>query len=335
MTMANNKTFFATSSTGVVRAARGADDLWTVEQTLTGHDTRCLASASSRPEVIYTGTIGSGVLRSDDAGATWSPSGLPGQDVTSLAVSPHDSDTVYAGTRPSRIYRSRNGGQTWDELTGFLDIRWRWLWRSPAEWPYTAYVQAIALSPADPDILLAGVEFGAVVRSDDGGATWSGHRRGALRDCHGMTFHTRHGGWVYEAGGTGAGVAVSSDAGRNWRQRRDGLDRHYGWAVAADTDEPNIVYASIASSPWKAHSDGEADAAIFRSRGGGPWQRLTGGLPEPLAYMPYALVPDPDLPGGLYAGLSNGDVWHTEDQGETWQQLPFNLRGIHRSMIVT
>ncbi|MBI3361783.1 MAG: hypothetical protein HY023_11810 [Chloroflexi bacterium] len=50
--------------------------------------------------------------------------------------------------------------------------------------------------------------------------------------------------------------------------------------------------------------------------------------------MAYALITDPNAPGHLYVGLSNGDVWYTSDYGDSWRQLPFNLRGIHRSMIM-
>ena len=84
----------------------------------------------------------------------------------------------------------------------------------------------------------------------------------------------------------------------------------------------------------KAHSDGQAEAYIFRSAGGAAWQKLGGGLPQPLSHMAYALITDPHAPGHLYAGLSNGDVWHSTDYGDMWQQLPFNLKGIHRSLIM-
>ncbi len=84
----------------------------------------------------------------------------------------------------------------------------------------------------------------------------------------------------------------------------------------------------------KAHSADNAQAYIFRSMGGGAWEKLDGGLPQPLSYMPYALLPDRDAPGYLYAGLSNGDVWHTADCGDHWQQLPFNLGAIRTAMIM-
>ena len=56
------------------------------------------------------------------------------------------------------------------------------------------------------------------------------------------------------------------------------------------------------------------------------------GLPQPLTHMAYALLTDPAAPGHGYAGISNGDVWHSIDHGEAWAQMPFNLKGIHRTL---
>jgi hypothetical protein len=194
-------------------------------------------------------------------------------------------------------------------------------------------VQGLALSPTDPNVIVAGIELGAVLRSADGGKRWTGHRRGALRDCHSLVAHASNGNWMYEGGGTGAGAAVSQDGGNTWRQSKAGLDRHYGWAVAADPAQPNIWYVALSPGPMKAHSDGRAEAYIFRSDGSPTWKKLGGGLPQPLNHMPYALLTNPAAPGQLYAGLSNGDVWFSADYGETWEQLAFNLTGI-RSMLM-
>ncbi len=65
----------------------------------------------------------------------------------------------------------------------------------------------------------------------------------------------------------------------------------------------------------------------------GRWQRLAGGLPEPLAYMTYSLLTDRDEPGRVYAGLANGDVWQSRDHGETWDRLPLNLGAIRRVLV--
>jgi len=258
--------------------------------------------------------------------------GLDGYIVKSLTVSRVEPSTVYAGTKPPLIFVSRHGGTHWTELDTFRRIRTRRLWFSPAEKPYTAYVQAIALSPTDPNVINVGIEAGATVRSTDGGGSWTGHLKGSLRDCHALISHHSSGDWVYGAGGTGAGVAVSHDAGRTWTQQRSGLDRHYGWSCAADPAQPSVWYVSVSPGAMKAHSENNAQAAIFRSTGEG-WQRLAGGLPQPLDHMPYALLTNPGSPGDVYAGLSNGEVWHSADYGESWGRLPFNLKAIDRDLI--
>ena len=50
--------------------------------------------------------------------------------------------------------------------------------------------------------------------------------------------------------------------------------------------------------------------------------------------MAYALLTDPQGPGHLYAGLSNGDIWFSEDYGDNWHQLPFSLPTIARAMVM-
>ena len=271
-------------------------------------------------------------MRSADGGQTWTASGLSGRNVTALAVSRAAPGLVYAGTRTPRLFISRDGGDSWDACPAFRHIPFRWLWFSPASAPFTAYVQAIALSPVAPNVVVVGIEAGATVRSEDGGLTWSLHRRGALRDCHSLAFHASDPGWVYEAGGTGAGVAYSRNAGRRWTQPRAGLDRHYGWACAADPERTDVWYASLSPGPRQAHGAGKAEAIIVRATPEG-WIRLTGGLPKPLNDMPYGLITDPDAPGHLYAGLANGAVWQSTDHGDHWVRLPFSLGRIDRTII--
>ncbi len=292
---------------------------------------QCLAADPLDANSVYAGTKGKGVLRSRDRGKTWQPSGLDGHVVKALSVSRAEPGTVYAGTKPACVFVSRDGGVSWIELAAFRKIFSRRFWFSPAEPPFSAYVQAIGLSPSDPNVIVVGIEAGAVVRSADGGKTWSDHRRGALRDCHSLIFHSKNPDWVYEAGGSGAGASFSRDAGASWTQPRAGLDRHYGWACAADPARPDLWYVSVSPGPFQAHSDSNAQAYIFRANGGTDWEKLGVGL---LAHMPYALLTDPAAPGHIYAGLSNGDVWHSANHGDAWEKLPLNLRSINRTLIM-
>jgi photosystem II stability/assembly factor-like uncharacterized protein len=320
--MISNLTLVAASTGRGVRIARSGEPDWTTETVLSGQDVRCIAVDPDDPTHWYAGTQGNGVFETTDGGASWASARLDGKIIKSVAVSP---DAIYAGTKPARVYASDDGGRTWNERENFKRIPGRRLWWSPAESPGTAYVQSLAVSPSDPKVLLAGIEFGAVVRSVDGGETWSRHLKGSLRDCHTMKFHSTEGSWAYEAGGSGGGASVSKDGGATWQKVKEGLDRPYGVACAADPDEPDVWYVSVSPGPGKAHSIGNAQAYIFRTRQQEPWERLTGGLPRPLDSMPYGLATVSGRSGLVIAALKNGQVWASEDQGDSWSQLAVEL----------
>jgi hypothetical protein len=330
-----SNSFDGRAGRGGTRAELGEDGVWEVEVVLPDQDVRCLAVDPHGDKRVWAGTQGDGIWISEDAGRTWQASGLQGKIVKALAVSPHDSRVVFAGTKPALMFVSRDGGETWAELDAFRRIPWRWLWFSPAESPFVqAYVHAINVSPSDPDVILAGMEYGAVVRSTDGGRTWEGHRSGALRDCHGMAFHSRDGAWAYEAGAGKRPGAVSRDAGNSWRQPDEAIDRSYGWACAADPEQPEIWYVSASTGPGDAHSWDHANAHIYRVTGGTGWEKLTGGLPQPLDHLPTSLLTVPEKPGHVYAGLSNGDIWFSEDHGDHWELEDVNLKGIWHQLVM-
>jgi photosystem II stability/assembly factor-like uncharacterized protein len=330
----------STATRGVARAEAGADGVWTVDQVLDGVRVNALATSPGDREAVWAGTQKDGAWRSDDRGRTWRRAGLAGVCVKALSVDPHDPRVVVAGVKPAGLWITRDGGASWNELAAFRSRR-RWWWWSPADPPGMApYVSAVSISPADADVIVAGVELGGVHRSEDGGRSWRGHQRSADLDCHDLCFHARDGGWVYEAGG--GGPAFSRDAGRSWRHPLAGLGGRYAMAVAADPSSPEVWYVSaspLASwrAPWRmplAHHDGHARAGIYRSVGGARWERLGGGLPMPLDHMPYALVTVAERPGHLYAGLAHGEVWHTSDHGDHWARLPVDLGAVRTKMVV-
>ena len=86
--MTNTKVFLAVTGRGLSRASC-SNGLWNVEFRLNdqGLDIRCLAADPAHPQIVYAGTQGQGVLRSDDGGFSWQPAGLTGRIIKSLAVS--------------------------------------------------------------------------------------------------------------------------------------------------------------------------------------------------------------------------------------------------------
>jgi photosystem II stability/assembly factor-like uncharacterized protein len=106
-----------------------------------------------------TTKLGTGLLFSDDLErGRWRDivAGLPdAPEVRAIARS--TGGVVYVGTQAG-VHRSDDGGLTFRLL--------------PAPTPGYG-VWALAVHPADPDVVLAGYEPAAVYRSDDGGVTWA------------------------------------------------------------------------------------------------------------------------------------------------------------------
>ena len=308
----------AGSASGVVRAER-VGGAWKVERVLAGRDVRGLAVDAG---TAYAGADGTGIWRSDDGGRTWEGAGLERQHIRSICAA---HGRVYVGTKPARAWVTRSGGARWDALAPFP--RWRsWFWWSPAEKPHTAYVQTLSVSPADPEILLAGIEAGALVRSIDGGRTWSGHLRRGSRDPHVIAFHPVDGAWAYEGGGTGP--AVSSDGGRTWRKVTEGLDRRYCWAVAADPAQPERWYVAAAPGPRRAHGHGPAGAAIFRADNSG-WTIVA----DDLLAMPYLLASQ--APAELVAVLASGEIRVSRDSGGSWETPELQLGRTRTALVLS
>jgi photosystem II stability/assembly factor-like uncharacterized protein len=311
----------------VIRLYAAADSAVTivengrVERTLEGRGARCVAVDPGDPDTLYVGTSDEGLLKSEDGGTSWEKlSGVEHPRVTALAVSPVDG-AVYAGTEPSSLFVSRDGGASWRELEGLRNLPSAPTWSFPPR-PWTSHVRAIAPSPADPKLVVAGIELGGIVRSPDGGETWQDQRPGAYADCHSLAAHPSSPAALYEAGG--GGFAESGDFGDSWSAADGGMDLRYAWGLAVDSEDPTLVYASAASGPGRAHGSGSSDAAIYRRRDGGSWETLLDGL----AAFPYALAADPQAPGALYAGFGDGTILRSSDAGESWDEVARTPSGL-------
>jgi photosystem II stability/assembly factor-like uncharacterized protein len=285
-----------------------------VESGLEERGARCLAFDPADPDTLYVGTSDEGIFKSEDGGGSWEKlSGIEHPRVTAVAVSPADG-AIYAGTEPSALFASRDRGGSWRELEGMRDLPSAPTWSFPPR-PWTSHVRAIALSHADPNLVVVGIELGGILRSADGGETWQDQRPGAQADCHSLAAHPDAPELLYEAGG--GGFAQSADFGESWEAADVGMDLHYVWGLAADAEDPSLVYASAASGPGRAHGGGSSSATIYRRSGKGRWRPVLEGL----AAFPYALSQDPQIPGSLYAGLGDGTILRGTDAGAKWEEV--------------
>ncbi len=199
---------------------------------------------------------------------------------------------------------------------------------NPPRRPHTSYVQALAVAPSDPAVILAGIEAATVLRSADGGRTWTRNGRGVALDCHALCFHATDRVRAYVGAGTGA--SLSTDGGRTWRRVLDGLDRRYGWSVAADPSDPRRWY--LCAAPMRSAHTADGRAALFLADGGDPWRRPSGGLTESFPTLAH-LAADP-VTGGVYAAQRSGEVWCSRDRGESWNRHEATFASVRAFTVV-
>jgi len=318
----------AAARNGIVRVS-GLPALPVTTLVLAGVDVRCLAVDPSDRSRIYAGTQSDGVLGSQDGGLTWRPAGLEGLSVKALATSLAAPGTIWAGTKPPRVFRSGDNGETWEELPAFARMR-RWWWLQPAERPHTAYVSTLAVSPGDPDVIVAGIEAFKLLRSADGGRTWQRVGRGVALDAHELAFHPGDPERVFLAAGLGA--SVSLDSGATWTKMNAGLDRRYGFCVAPDPRDPESAF--LGAAPLRTAHTANARACLFKLVHG-RWEKVGHGLPEQFDRLPTTIATSPLEPESVYVGLSDGTIWHSSEGGGTWNVLAVRLPGLRRLVLIS
>ncbi|HYW25730.1 MAG TPA: hypothetical protein VE953_16280 [Terriglobales bacterium] len=310
---------------------RGADAEPRLE---VGREPRCLAADPAHPERVWCGTVGGGVWRSVDSGASWLPAGdeLLSVDVSAVVVAPHE-EMVYAGIDPSALWRSDDAGRRWEPLPAMNALPSAPTWSFPPR-PETSHVRWITLDPASAGRLAVCIEAGALVRSGDGGRTWSDRTPDGPYDTHTLAAHPDAPGRLYSAAGDGfmapgRGYSESRDGGDTWERPDEGIGRHYLYGLAVDPGDPETVVVSAANSPMHAHNPQAADSTLYRRTGGGAWHEVREGLPEPEGTVRALLATDPGERGVFYA-VTNRGLFRSTDGGESWEPVLAPLPGRYR-----
>lgn len=186
--------------------SRDAGRTWTQRSLAGVADLHALtAIAGDRPALLAWDAIANTLLRSDDAGATWT--NLPSEALAAtggvlvLDAHPTDPERVLAGTA-SGLWRSEDSGRTWravglhgGPVTTVRHLADGTLWafaiasdggglqrsrdegitwtRVAAPIPTGAYASAIAGAAAEPGVVFVATSTADVLVSGDDGATWT------------------------------------------------------------------------------------------------------------------------------------------------------------------
>jgi photosystem II stability/assembly factor-like uncharacterized protein len=249
---------------------------------------------------VFLGTSDGHVFFSSDQGQHWNLLSRigSGQDdvVTHILVDPRDSKRLYASTWTlysggGGVYRSDDSGRSW-KLVGLGKET----------------VRALAQSPTNPKLFVAGTLTG-VYRSNDDGNSWeritpTGHED--LRNFDSLAFDPKDANTIYA--GTYHLPWKTTDGGKNWTSIKAGMiDDSDVMTVIVDPANPANVHATACSGIYRSVDAGQN------------WKRY-GGIP--FIYRRTQLIrQDPQSPETLYAGTTSG-LWKTTNEGaDQWKRM--------------
>ena len=270
----DHSTVYVATQEGVFNSTNGGTSWSAANSGLAATGADLLAIDPQNWGTLYTASS-LRLFKTTDQGKNWSAggAGAPGW-VASLAVDPQNASTLYAGTigdadfaMPGAVFKSTN---------------------------------VLAIDPQGDGHVYAGIDYGGVFKSTDGGITWTntGHRL-AMRP---VAIDPQDPNILYAA--SGGAIFKSTDAGTSWNAESQ-LGIVAGtliFALAVDPLDHSTVYVAT-------------QEGVFNSTNGGrhSWT-ADSGLAATGADL---LAIDPRNWGTLYTA-SSLRLFKTTDQGKNW-----------------
>jgi hypothetical protein len=312
---------------------------------LAGHRVLHLITTPGRPRELFAAldhrVWGSHVHVSSDAGETWRsldavPHHPPGRHATPLDAIWHlartpDGRRLYAGIDPAGLFYSDDDGASWHDVPALNEHPTRTAWE-PSRGLFALH--SICIDRQDPAHLVVGISAGGVYRSVDGGANWAPANVGvraehlperypvAGHNVHRVIMHLRDGRRLYRQ--CYNGTYRSDDGGATWNEITAGLPSDFGYAIACDPRDPDVVL-QIPESSSHLRTTVDGRLRVYRSEDGGrSWRAASDGLPQRHVYVTVlrdAMVADPARAGSFAFGTSSGHVFLTRDGGDHWTRI--------------
>ena len=282
------------------------------------------------PNLVFAGTA-DGVYRSTDAGATFKRANFPdkGVQIWSFMADATDPKRMLAGGSPVSVFRSEDGGESWKRMPNpALPAR--------AKMPFDCRVMRFAPHPRNPEEIFAVLEVSGVMRSTDGGESWSDCSAHLVRLSEEEPRLRSKLVSDTEAEGMLDGHAVCTSA-----ADPEASSSPCAWACSAATTRarPGRICGSTAISPFTYGRDirvspqdpktlyaclsvaaSSKDGALYRSQDvGKSWQRFDKVKPHGTLMSVSLHAGDPKQ---VYVAARYGEVFGTQDGGETWRETP-------------
>ena len=328
-----------------------------------GWETMHLKASPADPNRIYAAPsiswFGQQIHRSNDGGKTWEPvnnqftydgdtgthqwyDGTPKpwefKRVWHVEPSLTDPDTAYAGVEDAALFKTTDGGQSWQELPGLRRHGSGPRWQPGAG---GLCLHTIIQDPSNADRMYIAISAAGAFRTEDGGKSWQainqGLRSEGIPDPNAEVGHCVHHVAMHPARPNTLymqkhwDVMRSDNGGDLWHEISGNLPTDFGFAIDVHAHEPETIYVvPIKSDSEHVVPDGKL--RVYRSRSGGnEWEALTNGLPQSDVYhnvLRDAMSVDSLDECGVYFGTSGGQVYASNDAGDTWSAIARDLPAV-------
>lgn len=363
-----NQQLYVATRKGLFTLERHNQGAWEISKSHFLGDPVSIVMVDPRDQTVYAalghGHFGVKLHRSDNGGVTWNacdtpkypekPADIDDRDGMGRAIPwnveqiwalaaghPSKPQELWCGTIPGGLFHSQDRGDSW-QLNHAL-------WHHPKrkEWfgggADHPGIHSICVDPEDPQRILVGVSCGGVWLTRDGGESWTccseGMRAAYMPPERQQDPYIQDPHCVVQCPGQPKyfwaqhhnGIFHSQTRGQSWTEITDVPPSSFGFATAVHPRDPHTAWFIPAiKDEQRIPVDGKL--VVVRTKDGGKSFTVhRHGLPQTHAYdlvFRHALAID-HSGEWLAFGSTTGNLWVSEDQGETWQNLSCHLPPIY------
>jgi photosystem II stability/assembly factor-like uncharacterized protein len=300
------------------------------------------------------GHWGNKLHRSLDEGRTWEEVPAPrypegavrpdGEAATTSylwIVQPGGDDQpnrLYVGTEPGGLFQSDDGGESFQLVES--------LWEHPSRNNWFgggrdhAGLCSICVDPHDSNHVVVGISVGGVYETFDGGESWEGRNKGLYADYlpdpyaeyghdpHFMVMSPVDPKVLWQQ--NHCGVFRSSDGAQQWENiSQEGGPVYFGFPIALDPDDANVAWVVPAVDAEFRVPVKNAMVVCRTEDGGKSWKELRAGLPQENCYDLVFRHALDNRNGSLVMGTTNGNLYLSDDRGDSWCTVSGNLATVY------
>jgi photosystem II stability/assembly factor-like uncharacterized protein len=202
-------------------------------------------------------------------------------------------------------------------------------------------LHTIILDAKNPGRIYIAISAAGAFRTDDGGQTWTPINRGLISQfipdpnaevghcVHHVAMHPSKPDTLFMQ--KHWDIMRSDNAGAQWHEVSGNVPTDFGFVIDVHAHEPETVYVVPITSDG-LHYVPEGKLRVYRSRtGGNEWEPLTKGLPQENCYVNVlrdAMAVDTLDSCGIYFGTSGGQVYASNNAGDSWSPIVHDLPAV-------